>query len=190
MKTYLQYINEGYYIKTIPPKELKYLLSNLFEFDIKFETENHLYPIYVFDNNSKRIEIKYSDGLPYKGFRVSIYEKRIDLNSTYFVEKEYKAFDPIKELIFKSVVDNINRLYPIIEKILYVMDINKTYSDSKMFLCKLRSHILPTKEYQECLYNNGEIEKLLKLRTYQNINRLIPEIEDKLKDIKKQEDWS
>ena len=37
MKTYLQYINEGYYIKTIPPKELKYLLSNLFEFDIKFD---------------------------------------------------------------------------------------------------------------------------------------------------------
>ena len=70
------------------------------------------------------------------------------------------------------------------------MDIDKTYTEERMFLCKLRSHILPTKEYQECLYNNGEIEKLLKLRTYQNINRLRPEIEDKLKDIKKQEDWS
>jgi len=84
----------------------------------------------------------------------------------------------------QSILKNLEKVYPTLQDIFDAASISKTQSNSKTLILNYKRRIQGSVEYQQYLLDNGHIPELMKM------NWLHPEIEDKLTDVRKLEEWS
>ena len=199
MKTYNQFINEGVFKNQIM-KKLFEKVPNLKKFRLaKIEAwpspedplSRFTYENYNYDDNFSYcicISVVENEMMVNEYVRDKLYKNPLDaiVRTLDIKDKKYNIknkpnYDKLYNEIMHDVLKSIPHEYNQIEKFM-----NAPYKDeemSKTYL-KIRKEIENSREYQMYLFEKGYIKELSK------VENPIPELKDKLVDIKKQTEWS